>query len=297
MSFYLQELEVKVKRKYEKLVEDKEKIGKLIKFSVSKFPESHNLKEFDKKFDEAFFRKENDFENDDKEDEDQMNEKEYDLGVENIEKQFEVQFELNTEGERNANVNQGEREERNVNEGELNTESEKNANPIEVQETTPVTKSNLNESTYLTPGDYFEDPKVLEYVDALEFYINCSELQNKQKIIKTNISNTTKTSKKKFIDTSIPSFSLGLTQEFQETNVVQGEKETTIVEEEVHDSEDTEDDLEVQKLQRNVEKRATKPSVFLSSPYCQKFVSTENFLEDAETKVSNRIFMRNGSPR
>ncbi|KAI3753345.1 hypothetical protein L2E82_25396 [Cichorium intybus] len=101
MSFYWQELEVKVKRKYEKLVEDKENIGKLIKFSVSKFLESHKLKEFDKKFDEEFFRKETDFENDDKEDEDEMNDKEYDLGVENIEKQIEVQFELNTEGERN----------------------------------------------------------------------------------------------------------------------------------------------------------------------------------------------------
>ncbi|KAI3509091.1 hypothetical protein L1887_24117 [Cichorium endivia] len=170
MSFYWQELEVKVKRKYEKLVEDKEKIEKLIKFYVSKFPESHNLKEFDKKFDEEFFRKETNFENDDKEDEDQMNDKEYDLGVENIEKQIEVQFELYIEGERNANVNQGERKKRNVNEGELNTEGERNANPIEVQETTPVTKSNLNESNTLTPGNYFEDPKVLFLVHHEDHY-------------------------------------------------------------------------------------------------------------------------------
>ncbi|KAL4567700.1 hypothetical protein LXL04_023292 [Taraxacum kok-saghyz] len=103
---------------------------------------------------------------------------------------------------------------------------------------------------------------------------------------------------------SFPSYSLGLTQDF-ETISQKFQDETEKKEEDLEkkegkidaqveypDSEETDDDETILEIK---EKRVKKPSAFLCSPYNVKVVCTKTFVEQNEVKVTNRIFSRQGN--
>lgn len=142
----------------------------------------------------------------------------------------------------------------------------------------------------VTLGDIFTDPKVLDFVDSLECFIDDIELEKSNTISKQNLNTS-----------HAPSFSLGLTQEFQETNENFGEeKGKKMVNEEDNDnSKEIEEDEDIlttenEEHTEKVSKRVIKPSIYLCSPYRNKNVSMFSFPEVDELKVSNRVFARTG---
>ncbi|KAI3500976.1 hypothetical protein L1887_36805 [Cichorium endivia] len=139
-------------------------------------------------------------------------------------------------------------------------------------------------------GDIFTDPKVLDFIDSLEWFIDDIELENSNTICKQNLNTS-----------HAPSFSLGLTQEFQETNEgFREEKGKKMVNEEDNEnSKEIEEDEDIlttenEEHTEKVSKRVIKPLVYLCSPYCNKNVSMHSFPKVDELKVSNRLFARTG---
>ena len=335
MYSFLQELVSKVNQEYKKLLNDKINFGKLIEFSTTKFTENEELKEIKRLFEEEFNQKSEKVVEDkgtqtdepenkrvgDEDEGDQRNEPENkrdgdedkgDQTNEDENKKDEDKGDEMNEDECKVvknGENQSERHNSNVDEAKGNDDEMHMVNPDEKLTNeedvvvTPVHEISNMELGFVTPGSTYANPIVHEVIDSLQCFYNDLKDEKGKKLV---IENDKQSAMNKERRLSFPSYSLGLTQDFEiisqkfqdatEKKEEDQEKKEGKIDAQVEypDSEETEDDETILEIK---EKRVTKPSAFLCSPYNAKVVCTERFIERNEVKVTNRIFSRQGNCR